>query len=152
MRIWQYRCKAAEGKETREIKETAKYFLRSYVTALSTQIPSRCLHFSNPWDDIIIRANSTTLCWKKKKQNIRKHWDVCLTVATMNWILPNSCIPLPNLIFRYCDRQTGEVITQLTISACIPHPLSPLIFGPGAFRHSASLILNFSLQCFCQKY
>ena len=28
---------------------------------------------------------------------------VCLTVATRNCTLPSSCIPLPNLIRRYCD-------------------------------------------------
>lgn len=42
-------------------------------------------------------------------QSIWEHRCVYLTVATRNWILPNSCIPLPNLIFRYCERQMAEV-------------------------------------------
>lgn len=57
-------------------------------------------------------------------QSIWEHRDVCLTVATRNWILPNSCIPLPNLIFRYCDRQMAEVITeQMHTSLILPHLL-----------------------------
>lgn len=56
--------------------------------------------------------------------------SVLLTVATRNWILPSSCIPLPNLIFRYCGRWTASVTTQQNISAHIPRQSAPPLFAP----------------------
>lgn len=76
--------------------------------------------------EVTVKALNTTASLTLK--SIGEHSDVFLTVATRNWILPSSCIPRPNLIFRYCDRQTAGVITQRSISARIAHPSSPLIF------------------------
>lgn len=121
---WQSQCKAAAKKETTETIVVDKYLLGAYLECESESkqifaLLNSCKVSSN------VRAMNTTLCCM---QSIWEHRDVCLTVATRNWILPNSCIPLPNLIFRYCDRWTAEVITRQTISAYIPHPSSPLIF------------------------
>lgn len=74
-------------------------------------------------------CENMTLSIRAMNTNLASN-SVCVgfTVATINWTLPNSCIPLPNLIFRYCDSQTAGVIRRQSISAHIPHPSSPLIF------------------------
>lgn len=74
-------------------------------------------------------AHQRPACKYQHKDNVQHNIaSVSLTVATINWTLPSSCIPLPNLIFRYCDRQTAGFITRQSISADIPRPSSPLIF------------------------
>lgn len=113
---WRSLCKAAEKRETQG-NQQMRWQIAGLKSSAQLGLCKLKSWLSGAW-------HIANICISKAVSNRSNS----LTVATINWMLPNSCIPLPNLIFRYCDRQTAGVIKHHSISAHIPHLSSPLIF------------------------